>query len=196
MNRAVNSCSGRWAGHGARGSPVPSVFPWVLAVGHRPVPLGWQGKAALVTGQGCGAARVRVCVRRYLGGGPGVGLSPLGTLMESQELPCPSVPGGKAVELAPRESSHGWKGARPAGLWEPPTPGAHPGCSPDLVAAPARGKQGKGDPGGKGHERVGGSEWALLNCRCWGVCKSVALTRTGNRERDRRVGVRRLTGVG
>lgn len=109
--------------------------------------------------------------------------SPLGTLRESQELPCPSVPGGKAVELAPRESSHGWKGARPAGLWVPPTPGAHPGCSPDLVAAPARGEQGKGDPGGKGHERVGGSEWALLNCRCWLGCLQI-----GGSDTDREQG--------
>lgn len=102
--------------------PVPSVFPRFSAVGHRPVSLGWLGKATLVTGQGFGGCSCPALCLQVSGGGfrerCGVAVggtaeqSPSGTVFGGFRgcpvpQPCSRGKGCCASELAPRESFHG-----------------------------------------------------------------------------------------
>lgn len=112
----------------SEGAQLPAcllpLFPLVLAVGRRLVPLGWLRRAVLMIEQGfAGLRRVGFVSEGIWVGGPGVEVgvqqggkaeqSPSGTVCcRFQGVPSlsPPRPGEKAscaLELAPRESSYG-----------------------------------------------------------------------------------------
>lgn len=175
--------------------PVPSVFPRFSAVGHRPVSLGWLGKATLVTGQGFGGCSGPALCLQVSGGGQGAVRGCRGwhgraepfrdSFWRFQGLPCPSalfkgerllcLGAGTQGKLSRVKVCQVSRAGGASDLRSPPGLFSRTGgCSC---------KEGAGE-GGFPEEKVrrewGGSGWALLNCRCWGICKLVALTRTGN----------------